>query len=111
MARRTSPIAVGVALAAIAAVAFGVTTPVVAWAGRGLGPFATAALLYAGAAVASLAIRGSCGEWPRWPVGLLVFLAGQEYRIRIEDNLLRGRFGERFETWKRQIPAYIPFVR
>ncbi|HEU0034562.1 MAG TPA: EamA family transporter, partial [Kofleriaceae bacterium] len=43
----------GVVLAAIAAVAFGLTTPVVAWAGRGLGPFATAALLYAGAAVAS----------------------------------------------------------
>ncbi|MBK9037427.1 MAG: hypothetical protein IPL61_40320 [Myxococcales bacterium] len=50
MARR-SPIASGVMLAAFAAIAFGATTPVVAWAGRGLGPFTTAALMYAGAAL------------------------------------------------------------
>ena len=52
-----SPIAVGVVLAALAAIAFGVTTPVVTWAGRGLGPFTTAALLYLGAAVASIVLR------------------------------------------------------
>jgi drug/metabolite transporter (DMT)-like permease len=49
-------IARGVLLAVAAAVAFGVTTPVVAWAGRGAGAFTTAALLYAGAAVVSLAM-------------------------------------------------------
>ncbi len=54
---RRSPITTGVLLAAIAAVAFGVTTPVVAWAGRGLGPFSTAALLYLGAAVAAGLMR------------------------------------------------------
>jgi drug/metabolite transporter (DMT)-like permease len=52
-----SPIARGVVLAAAAAVAFGVTTPVVAWAGRGAGAFMTAALLYAGAALASAIMR------------------------------------------------------
>ena len=41
----------GVMLAVLAAIAFGVTTPIVAWAGRGVGPLATAALLYAGAAL------------------------------------------------------------
>lgn len=45
----------GVLLALGAAVAFGVTTPVVAWLGAGVGPFSTAALLYAGAAMLSLA--------------------------------------------------------
>jgi drug/metabolite transporter (DMT)-like permease len=50
-----SPIAAGVALAASAAVAFGVTTPLVARAGTALGPFSVAALLYAGAALLSLA--------------------------------------------------------
>lgn len=55
----TSTIARGVALAALAAVAFGVTTPIVAWAGRGLGPFETAALLYAGAAVIAVVARGA----------------------------------------------------
>ena len=57
-----SPISIGVLLAAVAAVAFGVTTPIVAWAGRDLGPLSTAALLYAGAAVASLGLRAIQGR-------------------------------------------------
>lgn len=52
-----SPIASGVLLAAFAALAFGATTPVVAWAGRDLGPFTTASLLYGGAAVTALLLR------------------------------------------------------
>ncbi len=52
--RPVAPITAGVVLAGLAAVAFGVTMPAVAWAGRGLGPFSTAALLYAGAAGSAL---------------------------------------------------------
>jgi len=52
-----SPITTGVLLAALAALTFGATTPIIAWAGRGLGPFGTAALLYAGAAASALAMR------------------------------------------------------
>lgn len=52
-----SPIASGVLLAIVAAVAFGVTTPIVAWAGRHVGAFSTAALLYAGASSAALISR------------------------------------------------------
>jgi drug/metabolite transporter (DMT)-like permease len=48
-----SPMAAGVALAAAAAVAFGLTTPLVARAGAGLGPFTASALLYGGAAILS----------------------------------------------------------
>jgi drug/metabolite transporter (DMT)-like permease len=48
-----SAVARGVLLASAAAIAFGMTTPIVAWAGRDLGPFATAALLYGGAALAA----------------------------------------------------------
>lgn len=47
----------GVLLAIVSAIAFGITTPVIAWAGRDLGPLTTAALLYAGAALAALAMR------------------------------------------------------
>jgi drug/metabolite transporter (DMT)-like permease len=47
----------GVLLAALAAVAFGVTTPIVAWAGADAGPLTTAALLYAGAAVTALVLQ------------------------------------------------------
>jgi drug/metabolite transporter (DMT)-like permease len=48
-----SPIARGAALAVIAAALFGLTVPVVKRAGAGVGAFATAALLYAGAAIGS----------------------------------------------------------
>lgn len=58
---RERPYARGTLLAALAAVAFGATVPVVSWAGTseaegggGLGPFTTAALLYLGAAVTGL---------------------------------------------------------
>lgn len=57
-----SPLATGVLLATIAAVAFGATTPVVAWAGRGVGPFSTAALLYLGAVIAALLLRAAQGR-------------------------------------------------
>jgi drug/metabolite transporter (DMT)-like permease len=49
-----SPFAVGTALAALAALAFGATTPFIQRFGAGLGPFTTAALLYLGAALGAL---------------------------------------------------------
>lgn len=52
-----SPLTTGVLLAAIAAVAFGIATPVVAWAGRDAGPLSTAALLYAGAALTAIVLQ------------------------------------------------------
>ena len=54
-----SPVATGVLLAAIAAIAFGVTTPIVAWAGSDTGPLATASLLYAGAALTALVLQAT----------------------------------------------------
>src|SRR5438270_111261 len=48
-----SPFAVGGALALASAVAFGVSTPLVQRFGRGVGPFATAAPLYGGPAIAA----------------------------------------------------------
>ena len=52
-----SALATGVLLASLAAVAFGVTTPVVAWAGAATGPLTTAALLYLGAALTALVLQ------------------------------------------------------
>lgn len=51
------PITAGVMLAVGAAIAFGVTTPLIARFGSDAGPLGTAALLYAGAAALSLATR------------------------------------------------------
>ena len=47
----------GVLLAIVAALAFGVVTPLVAWAGHDVGALTTAALLYAGAAAAAIVLR------------------------------------------------------
>ena len=56
MPGKRSPIAGGAALAVLAALSFGVTTPIVERAGRGLGAFSTAALLYAGACLSAFAL-------------------------------------------------------
>jgi drug/metabolite transporter (DMT)-like permease len=57
-----SPLAEGGVLAVLAAVSFGVTTPLVQRFGVGAGPFPTATLLYAGAALATLGPQRSRGE-------------------------------------------------
>ena len=57
---RRLPAARGAALALTAAVMFGISTPLVQNAGKGVGPFTTSALLYAGAALT--------GAWLRRPV-------------------------------------------
>ena len=49
-----SPITAGVLLAALSAITFGVTVPAVARLGQGVGPLATATLLYAGACAFAL---------------------------------------------------------
>jgi drug/metabolite transporter (DMT)-like permease len=52
----------GAALALLAATLFGISTPLVQRAGAGLGPFTTAALLYAGAALIGAVLRQPVGR-------------------------------------------------
>ena len=40
-----------------------------------------------------------------------LFLFGTEVRVRTEDGLLASRFGDHFIAYRRQVSAYIPFVR
>jgi protein-S-isoprenylcysteine O-methyltransferase Ste14 len=42
---------------------------------------------------------------------VLIFIAGTEIRVRIEDNLLASRFGAQFSNYQQHVSAYIPFVR
>lgn len=55
----------GSALALLAALLFGISTPLVQLWGRELGPFSTAALLYAGAALAGALLRQHVGREAR----------------------------------------------
>jgi len=49
--------------------------------------------------------------WQWAIVSLVFYIAGTEIRVRTEDGLLASRFGERFEEYRRKVPAYIPLVR
>lgn len=69
--RRASPLVRGVILAGLAALAFGATTPIIAWAGHDIGPLTTAALLYAGAAAMAALLQ--------------VFAPRRDARIRASD--------------------------
>jgi protein-S-isoprenylcysteine O-methyltransferase Ste14 len=50
------------------------------------------------------------------PIALLVvaailFVAGTEIRVRIEDRLLALRFRDEFQGYRRTVSAYVPFLR
>jgi protein-S-isoprenylcysteine O-methyltransferase Ste14 len=42
---------------------------------------------------------------------VILFIAGTEIRVRIEDNLLASRFGEHFREYQQRVSAYVPLVR
>jgi drug/metabolite transporter (DMT)-like permease len=75
-----NPIVAGTLLAAFAALAFGVTTPFLQRAGAGVGPLATAALLYLGAAAGAARWPGRRSEagvrWAHVPRLLAVAFFG-----------------------------------
>lgn len=50
---------------------------------------------------------------PGWllVLGTGVFLCGTEIRVRVEDELLRVRFGGEFEEYRRSVSAYLPGIR
>ena len=43
--------------------------------------------------------------------GVVLFLAGTEIRMRVEDRLLASRFGERFRDYQLTVPQLIPFLK
>jgi protein-S-isoprenylcysteine O-methyltransferase Ste14 len=49
--------------------------------------------------------------WPMLLVAGIVFIAGTEIRVRIEDSLLGERFGEGFQQYQGHVSAYVPWLR
>jgi protein-S-isoprenylcysteine O-methyltransferase Ste14 len=49
--------------------------------------------------------------WQWLVAGLALCVAGNEVRVRTEDRLLESRFGKEFLEYRKQVPAYLPFVR
>jgi len=50
-------------------------------------------------------------QWLWLIVGLVLCVAGNEIRVRAEEQLLESRFGDEFREYRKYVPAYIPFVR
>jgi protein-S-isoprenylcysteine O-methyltransferase Ste14 len=49
--------------------------------------------------------------WPMFLLGLVFFVLGTEIRIRAEEGLLAGRFGDTYATYRARTFAYIPYLR
>jgi protein-S-isoprenylcysteine O-methyltransferase Ste14 len=49
--------------------------------------------------------------WPMFLAAVIVFLVGNEIRVRAEDRLLAGRFPESFAAYRARVPACLPFIR
>jgi protein-S-isoprenylcysteine O-methyltransferase Ste14 len=47
--------------------------------------------------------------WKVFLAAIIIFVIGTEIRVRTEEQLLASRFGEEFQAYKRDVPAYIPF--
>jgi protein-S-isoprenylcysteine O-methyltransferase Ste14 len=41
----------------------------------------------------------------------ILFIAGTEVRVRLEEALLASRFGDMFRDYQRAVPAYIPLLK
>jgi protein-S-isoprenylcysteine O-methyltransferase Ste14 len=44
-------------------------------------------------------------------VAMGAFVFGTEIRVRAEDALLESRFAEQFRAYRREVRAYLPFIR
>jgi len=49
--------------------------------------------------------------WVSTLIAIALFIVGTEIRIRAEEGLLRSKFGDEFEAYRKSVAAYIPFVR
>lgn len=47
-------------------------------------------------------------RWEALLAAVVLFLVGNEIRIRNEERLLRQAFGARFEDYARRVPAFFP---
>ena len=49
-------------------------------------------------------------RWEALVGGAILFLIGTEIRIRAEERLLRGAFGEKFDDYARRVPGFLPRI-
>jgi len=64
--------------------------------------------IYTGMLGMLLATGFAISYWPALLAALVVFFVGTMIRVRSEERLLRGAFGEQFEAYARRVPAILP---
>ena len=50
-------------------------------------------------------------SWLGLFLALAIFVTGTEIRVAAEEKLLASRFGESFQAYRQNVPAYLPWVR
>jgi protein-S-isoprenylcysteine O-methyltransferase Ste14 len=48
---------------------------------------------------------------PLFLAAIVLFIAGTEIRVRVEDGLLASRFGDNFREYQHSVSAYVPLLR
>jgi protein-S-isoprenylcysteine O-methyltransferase Ste14 len=66
--------------------------------------------IYTGMFGMLLATGLAISQWIGLLIAVVVFAIGTAVRVRSEEKLLRGAFGEEFETYARRVPAIVPFL-
>jgi protein-S-isoprenylcysteine O-methyltransferase Ste14 len=64
--------------------------------------------IYSGMLGMLLATGLAMSHWAGLLAALVVFFIGTMIRVRSEERLLRGAFGEQFENYARRVPAIVP---
>ena len=67
--------------------------------------------VYASMFLMMLATGFLLAQWMLFLLGIALYIVGTEIRIHAEEGLLRARFGTAFEDYRREVPAYLPFLR
>ena len=65
--------------------------------------------IYTGMLGMLIATGLACSRWIGFVIALMLYGVGSAIRIRSEEKLLREQFGEKFDDYKRNVPAVIPF--
>jgi len=66
--------------------------------------------IYTGMFGLLLATGMAIGHWIGLLIAIVVFAIGTAIRVRSEEELLRGAFGEEFEAYAHKVPAVVPFL-